>query len=209
MPGEKSISGSCACGNIQWTSTSAPAHLDFCYCLTCQKCAGAPFMAFTGIRRASLEWKFSRSEPFIYRSNYGDTDTSIAERMCCGSCGCNISMQYYLYPEKTHVAASSINKNDFEIPKVGCHIWTKHVPAWYSISDDGVERYHEFDQRFQGKLDEYLKTAKNRSEDLKERGGWWAGLMPGHAPDYTAIKGPDTLTMADLWEDPSKVRPAT
>lgn len=163
-------------------------------------------MAWMGVPRSSLEWTFNRAEPFMYRSAVGDTDISVAERACCGYCGCNISMQYLLYAEqKTHVAASTIDKNDFEQLQVGCHIWTKHVPAWHTISEDGIERHQEFDGDFQTKLDNYLKQRQCRVE-IENKGGWWAGMLPGKAPDYSTIKGPDSLTMADLWEDPSKVR---
>lgn len=58
------------------------------------------------------------------------------------------------------MAASTIVKNDFETPKVGCHIWTRHAPSWHVMPDDGVERYHEFDAVFKGKLDEYLQNQK-------------------------------------------------
>lgn len=115
-------------------------------------------------------------------------------------------MQYYLYPEKTHIAASTIDGSTFDALKVGCHIWTKHVPAWYSIPDDGIPRYREFDDEFQPKLDAYLQSGSKAPKWLKKERGWWAGMLPGDAPDYSAIKGPDTLTMADLWDDPTKVR---
>lgn len=163
-------------------------------------------MAWTGVPKASLTWQNTRSKPFLYRSHVGDTDISIAERACCGNCGCNISLQYYLYPEKTHIAASTVVHNDFEALKVGCHIWTKHVPAWHAIPQDGIERHQEFDADFQAKLDDYLQSEQYKSNNLQDREGWWAGMLPGGAPDYTSIKGPDTLTMADLWEDPQKAR---
>lgn len=175
-------------------------------------------MAWTGVPKAALRWNFTRKEPFVYRSFVGDTNISIGERTCCGSCGCNISLQYYLYPEKTHIAAPTIEKNDFEALKVGCHIWIKHVPEWYTIPVDGIERFQDFDDDFQSKLDEYLKgasapenggapnNAAEKTAKLNQKGGWWAGMLPGDSPDYSAIKGPDTLTMADLWDDPTKVR---
>lgn len=102
--------------------------------------------------------------------------------------------------------------------KVGCHIWIKHVPSWYSIPDDGIERYKEFDDDFHSKLDKYLidrveeRQSVSTGGKLTERnvnnmkGEWWAGLMPANAADYTAINGPDSTTMAELWEDPTKVR---
>lgn len=163
-------------------------------------------MAWMGVPRASLKWTFTLSEPFVYRSAVGDTDISVAERACCGSCGCNISSQYYLYPEKTHIAASTVTRNDFEPLKVGCHIWTKHLPTWHTIAEDGIERFPEFDADFEAKLNQYLKSEQCKAGERKKSGGWWAGMLPGGAPDYSTIKGPDTLTMADLWEDPSKVR---
>lgn len=110
-----------------------------------------------GISKASLDWKYKNGvKPFIYRSTVGDTDINVAERHCCGNCGCNILLQYYLYPEKSHVAASTVVKNDFEALKVGCHIWCRQAPKWYTIPDDGIERHEEFDEDFQAKLDEHL-----------------------------------------------------
>ena len=155
----KTASGSCACGGISWTSTAPPQHLDYCYCLTCQQVSGAPFMAWTGIPRSALEWTFN-SPTFTYRSTVGDTDSNVGERTCCGTCGCNIILQYYLYPEKTHVAASTMRRCDFDTPKVGCHIWCRHIPSWHELPDDGVERHDEFDEDFQSRLNEYLKTHK-------------------------------------------------
>ena len=156
----KTISGSCACGGIKYTSTAPPAHLDFCYCLTCQQVSGAPFMAWTGVPKSALQWKFE-AQPFVYRSTVGDTGVCVAERACCSVCGCNISLQYYLYPDKTHVAASTIFQNDFEMPKIGCHIWCRQAPRWYRIPEDGVERWTEFDDGFKARLDSYLKETED------------------------------------------------
>ena len=155
----KTVSGSCACGAISYTSTTQPEHLDYCYCLTCQQVSGAPFMAWTGIPKSALQWEF-KSNHFIYCATIGDSGTTVAEHTCCGKCGCNISLQYYLYPEKTHVAASTIRTCDFELPKVGCHIWCRHVPSWHTIPKDGVKRYYEFDDVFKSRLDQYLRDLK-------------------------------------------------
>lgn len=62
--------------------------------------------------------------------------------------------------EKTHIAASTIVRNDFEPLKVGCHIWTKSCPGWYRIPEDGVERWEEFDEGFKKLLDEYLDNKR-------------------------------------------------
>lgn len=155
----KVLSGSCACGNIAYTSTAQPQHLDYCYCLTCQQVSGAPFMAWTGIPKGSLEWHFE-SPPFTYRAPVGDSNAYISERTCCGKCGCNVLLQYYLYPEKSHIAASTITRNDFGKLEVGCHIWVKHVPAWHSVPSDGIARYEEFDEDFKARLEGYFNRSK-------------------------------------------------
>lgn len=116
-------------------------------------------MAWMGVRRASLQWEF-KSQPIVYRATVGDTGVCISERTCCGNCGCNILLQYYLYPDKSHVAASTVKQNDFEMPGVGCHIWYRHVPSWHNVPEDGVERYHEFDDDFKAKLDQYMSSGK-------------------------------------------------
>ncbi|KAK3725430.1 hypothetical protein LTR37_000400 [Vermiconidia calcicola] len=154
----KTLSGSCACGSITYTSTAAPEHLDYCYCLTCQRMSGAPFMVWMGIPRDALHWDFKDSEPLVYRSTIGDSDDCVAERTCCGSCGCNVILQYHVYPDKTHIAASTMSRSDFESPKVGCHIWCRHVPSWHNLPDDGVKRYDEFDPDFKAHLEEYLSN---------------------------------------------------
>lgn len=116
-------------------------------------------MAWTGIPKASLEINLE-SRPMVYRANLGDTETSVSKRVCCRQCGCNIILQYDLYPDKTHVAASTLRHNDFEPMKVGCHIWTRHVPSWHTIAEDGVPRYDEFDEDFKARLEEHLKSLK-------------------------------------------------
>lgn len=121
-------------------------------------------MAWMGIHKSSLSWTIESEErTFTYRSNIGDTGVSVAERLCCGECGCNVRLQYDLYPAKTHVAAATVVENVFGMPAVGCHIWTRHVPAWYEVAEDGVKRFEEFDGDFQARLDEFLAKKKDGS----------------------------------------------
>lgn len=202
------ISGSCTCGNIRWFSTEAPSPLDFCYCRTCQKLSGAPFMAWMGVSKSALSWKIDRTEPFTYQLEYKETKTSIAQRGCCSNCSSNVSMQYNFWSDKVHVAATTIDRNSFETPKLGCHIWTKSVPSWYSIPDDGLRRRMEVGEDFQARIDAYVKERQASIADVRKRGGWWGGLMLGEGADYSAIT-PDNLTMSDLWDDPSKSRRTT
>lgn len=116
-------------------------------------------MAWMGIPIPSLRWKID-SEPIKYRSNLASTGTVLSERTCCSKCGCNILLQYYCYPDKSHIAASTIRQNDFEPLRLECHIFTKSVPEWHVVPDDGVKRYHEFPDDFNARLEAYLQEQK-------------------------------------------------
>lgn len=114
-----------------------------------------------GIPKAALTWTFKNENAvFTYSVPVGDTGICIAERTCCGNDGCNARLQYELYPEKTHVAVSTIVRNDFELPGVGCHIWCKRAPESYQIPEDGVPRYEEFDDVFQARMDVHLQSKR-------------------------------------------------
>ena len=160
--GPSTLSGTCACGNITYTSTAPPLHLDYCYCSVCQQTSGAPFIAWMGIPKFALQWQF-KSEPIVYRATIADTAVCVAERKCCGTCGCCMILQYFLYPDKTHVAASTMQQNDFDVPKVGCHIWCRSVPNWHTIPADGIERYQEFDDVFETRLREFMRNSQTSS----------------------------------------------
>jgi hypothetical protein len=144
------LRGSCACGAVTWTSTSAATHLDFCYCIPCQQISGAPFAAWLGIPKAALDWQ-SASPPST--STY--TINPLATRSCCSVCGGAATIQYHCYPEKTHIAAGSVTYGAEEtsevgkaVPKVGCHLFVSRKPSWYTIPEDGVARWEEFDEEF-------------------------------------------------------------
>ena len=100
-------------------------------------------MAWTGIPKASLTWQGPISE---FQAS------PLATRSFCSTCGSNLTIQYDCYPDKTHVAVATIAKSDWEMPKVGVHIFVKSRPQWYQIPDDGLERYAEFDSEFELKF---------------------------------------------------------
>lgn len=140
------LEGRCACGETTFQSKGFPQHLDFCYCTTCQQVTGAPFGAWTGIKRDNVTWEGPAAK---YRVS------DIATRSLCVQCGATLTIQYDCYPDKTHVAAGIITKGAELLPKVGMHIFVKSKPPWYTIPEDGVPRYKEFDEEFMNALKLY------------------------------------------------------
>ena len=69
-------------------------------------------------------------------------------------------MQYECYPEKTHVAVTTVEKSDWEMPNLGVHIFVKSKPEWYQIPADGLKRYQEFDAEFEGKFPNVIEQLR-------------------------------------------------
>lgn len=139
------ISGQCACGEVSWSSTEAPEHLDFCYCTTCQQTSGAPFAPWIGITKSAISWK---GEMPSWRPTIGDGDTSVSTRTFCSDCGSCMAIQYDFYPNKTHIAAGTATVGANTIPKVCMHLYLKKAPRWYQIPEGGVARYDELPEDF-------------------------------------------------------------
>lgn len=133
------LSGACACEAVRWQSTTHPSHLDFCYCLQCQRITGAAFGAWLGIAKEGLTFEGGRTYHRL---------SDIATRSFCTRCGGTLTIQYDCYPGKTHIAAGTVVQGGKAVPRVGCHLFTGRKPSWYSIPEDGVTRWDEFDDEF-------------------------------------------------------------
>jgi len=115
-----------------------------------------------GIHKASLDW-YSRT-PCGTPATATDeashsltfTVSELATRGCCKACGSTMTIQYHCYSEKTHLAAGTVVEGAGVVPKVGMHIWVSRKPPWYTIPDDGVERWGEFDPEFERVLRTYM-----------------------------------------------------
>jgi hypothetical protein len=108
-------------------------------------------MAFMGVTREGLS--FSGPIRTISLS-------AIADRIICSECGSNFGMQYACYPHKTHLAVATVRHKEWEFPPVGVHIFVRSCPAWYSIPDDGIQRYDEFDPEFERKFPEVVNALR-------------------------------------------------
>lgn len=135
----KTLSGSCACGAVSYTSTQNATHLDMCYCKPCQQISGAPVVGWMGIAKDALAWNGPIGSIRL---------SSFATREFCQRCGGTLTMKYDCYPGKTHVAAAILTRSAWEPPKIGTHIFVASKPAWYQIPDDGVPRWDGFDDDF-------------------------------------------------------------
>ncbi|KAK5110910.1 hypothetical protein LTR62_005448 [Meristemomyces frigidus] len=144
------MKGSCACSAVTWRGTPSTQPLDLCYCHTCQRVSGAPFIAWLAIesKKHWLTWtgtvaSFSVSE--------------LATRGFCGACGSTLSMQYHCYPDKIHLAVGSVVEGGEGLPLVGNHIFVGEKAGWYVIPEDGVARWEGFDPGFRAVLERWRR----------------------------------------------------
>jgi hypothetical protein len=84
MSGEKSYSGSCFCGAVQWTVSGEPAAMGYCHCESCRHWSAGPVNAFTLWQPAAV--KITRGADNI--GSYNRTPNS--SRKWCKICGGHI-----------------------------------------------------------------------------------------------------------------------
>lgn len=129
--------GGCACGEITFTSTLLPSRgIVYCYCSTCQRISGAPYLPFVELSMASFKW--TTAQPAVFRK------THLAERFHCPACGSTLGMQYHNEPNKISIVAAAIDRATASIGPPKCHIFVKEKPTWYQIPEDELPQYDYF-----------------------------------------------------------------
>src|SRR4051812_29207832 len=106
--------GSCFCGAVRFTASSAPKGLTHCHCITCRKLSGAPFMTWTNFPISAMTWHFNTPSPSADRATAASTVdiksdaaspfktvkvSDIAERGFCQECGSPLTMWYFCEPD--------------------------------------------------------------------------------------------------------------
>lgn len=131
--------GSCACGRITFKTSGEVLSVTWCYCVTCQKQSGAPFLPFADFEKATVSWN---QNPDIWSSS------KLAERYFCKACGSAIGMLYFFDPNRIGITMGLIDGGkDLKLPP-SAHIFLKDKPAWFQVPEDGAERCQEFNNNF-------------------------------------------------------------
>ncbi|MFI5324062.1 MAG: GFA family protein [Thermodesulfobacteriota bacterium] len=86
MSNEKTYTGSCFCGEIEFTVTGEPAGMGYCHCVSCRHWSAGPVNAFTLWRPETV--KVTKGENNI--GTYNKTPGS--SRKWCKTCGGHIFM---------------------------------------------------------------------------------------------------------------------
>jgi hypothetical protein len=117
------LSGGCQCGAVRYRLEGEPTGANICHCRMCQKASGGPFMAFTGVRLAELEW--TRGGPKAFASS------NVAERGYCANCGTPLTYRI-LGQDRISVTIGSLDKPGAIAPEMQYGVESR-LPWLHSI----------------------------------------------------------------------------
>jgi hypothetical protein len=124
----KTLSGSCLCGDIQYQCDAIDAKMANCHCTMCQKFHGAAFATFASVERAHFRWTKGKEVLKQYTANNGTV------RQFCSNCGSSLS---FSSPDQAkqyiEIAVASLDvKLDI---KPDAHIFIDFKANWLDIND--------------------------------------------------------------------------
>ncbi len=120
------ITGSCFCRQVRFTVDLPAKYACFCHCLSCQRAAGAPVVAWATFARDSLD--VSQGEITWYESSSGVT------RGHCAACGTCISYEHVKREGQIDITLNALDDPGSIAPM--SHIWVEDKQPWFVISDD-------------------------------------------------------------------------
>lgn len=122
------ISGSCLCGAINYTSSAQPALTAFCHCRNCQKAGGGGYSVNVAVPSSSLE---VRGTPQTYRT-VGTTGLPVARRFCA-QCGSALFTDAAAFEGLTFVKGGSLD--DPSWIQSTLHIWCDSAQPWDKLPE--------------------------------------------------------------------------
>jgi len=118
-----SISGSCLCGAVRYTSSAQPALTAFCHCRSCQKAGGGGYSVNVVVPSASLE---IQGELRTFEA-VGASGLPVTRRFC-GQCGSPLFTDAASFAGVTFVKGGSLEDASWIRPTL--HIWCDSAQPW-------------------------------------------------------------------------------
>ncbi|KIW00767.1 uncharacterized protein PV09_07748 [Verruconis gallopava] len=129
--------GSCACGAIHWTAYARGTGGTNCYCATCRKISGSPYITFVHVPLSRLIFDPPHGKP--YMQTY--CASPHAERGFCSQCASTLTMWYKEDPDIIAIAVGSLDEDQSDatfFSRPIQNIYLKDLPKWYKLPDDGL-----------------------------------------------------------------------
>jgi len=123
------INGSCLCGLVKYSCTSAPVFVAACHCSACQKATGSAFAVVVGLKKD--DFQVLGDDLKIYE-HVGDSG-NISYRRFCSKCGSGIySESPVMRPGMVTVRAGTLDETFDLKPTVNVYWrdrqkWIEHI----------------------------------------------------------------------------------
>ena len=167
------LSGTCACGQVMYESSTLPISVTLCHCIECRKASGAPFLTFGLFHNTALKWSAPSLDgdlPIkITASPVSEQGVSMAVRGSCGNCGSPLFMKYHCRPDGISVVMGIVDDSKVvgSIVKPKEHIFVGEKAKWWELDgDDGLVRHEGFNQPFQDRLKAWYAQGCPRRADI-------------------------------------------
>lgn len=128
--------GTCSCGEIEFTATGEPMNAVFCYCTECQQDTGTD--KWFGLWFATEDLTFTKGKPQTF-TRQGSTGNPVHKKFC-GSCGTAVCSEITAANFYT-VAASALKDNNRFTPQMA--IFTASAPDW-AVFPENVPQFPSF-----------------------------------------------------------------
>lgn len=122
------VTGSCLCGELNFTAQLPTLWVAHCHCILCQKNSGAAFVTWAG---------FKESEVQIIDNNKNlkwFSATEHAYRGFCNNCGSTLFFKSARWPGELHIPVVNIQQVLDQEPQAHVN-WSSHQ-NWLHIADD-------------------------------------------------------------------------
>jgi hypothetical protein len=128
------ISGSCLCGSIRYTSPAQPVMVAVCHCTHCQKQSGGAFSVNVGVPKGSLQFAAVRPRFFEDQGSSG----MAVYRHFCSDCGSPIFSDVVASPQLDWLKAGTLDDTSWVRPVA--NIWCESAQPWV-VYPEGVPRF--------------------------------------------------------------------
>jgi hypothetical protein len=126
------LTGGCLCGAIRYRYEGALGAAFNCHCSICRRSAGAPFVAWMTLNRASLS--FDKGTP-KYRASTKD-----GRRGFCPDCGTQLFFVFDSEPELIYSTVASHDRPNETPPRTD--IYVQDRLDWV-VRDEALDRFDE------------------------------------------------------------------
>ena len=121
--------GSCLCGDIQYTIEGEPAANGVCHCKNCQKQAGSAFSTLAAVPKAM----FSMSgKPKLYEDSDTDSGNQV-QRFFCSRCGSPIYSALGTQPDMVYLKTGTMDDTSSFRPAF--NVWCSTKQNWVVLDE--------------------------------------------------------------------------